>query len=316
MPAHFKSNLARASLLALVLAAPLCIAPAAHATTPAPAKATAAPAPADPAQAALQALDPTLAQAIDTALAGAQRSAEDRARDEARKPKESLAFWGFRPDMTVVEVAPGGGYWTEILAPLMSDKGTLVLASVNTNAPVGRGLADLTAKLASDPKSYGRARLAVYQPAQALPIGTPGSADLVIVSRHMHGLINNKLADNAMKMYFDALKSGGSLVIEQHRWPANKEGFGTVGVNPAFRISGYVPEALVIEAAEKAGFRLASRSELYANPKDDHDHPFGVWTLKPMAFQSANGQADANFDRAPFDAVGESDRMLLKFVKP
>jgi predicted methyltransferase len=305
--------------LALTLALPFAAAtaPAALANKPKkgkPVKVEPAP---DPAIVAMNALDPQLSAAIDAALAGAQRADADRARDQYRNPKASLAFWGFRPDMTVIEVSPGGGYWTEILAPLMSDKGTLLLGTLNTANPVGRGLANLTKMLADDPKTYGRTRLAMYMPSAAAPIAAPGSADMVLVARHLHGLANANLTDNAMKMYFDVLKSGGVLAVEQHRWPADKPGFGTIGINPQFKISGYLPEAQVIAMAEKAGFKLAGRSEINANPKDDHDHPFGVWTLPPGGWSTPNGQgSDPNFDRKPFDAVGESDRMTLRFVKP
>lgn len=270
----------------------------------------------DAVHAALAALTPELSAAIDASLAGAQRTDEDRARDVFRHPKETLAFWGVKPEMTIVEIAPGQGYWTEIIAPVMKEPGVLVLATINPDNPVGKGLADLTARLSSDP-AFARVRLTIHAPAKGLPIMAPGSTDMVILSRITHQLIRLKIAEAAFKIYFDALKSGGVLAIEQHRWPEELAGYGEAGVNPSSKISGYVKESEIVAIATAAGFRLDARSEINSNPKDTHVHPFGVWTLPPSLFNTADGKKDGEaFDSAPYVAIGESDRITLRFVKP
>lgn len=300
--------------LALPLALPLALlaAPLAHAQTakPAPAKAAAAK-PAVPANdpALTARLDPTTEALLDKALAGAHRSDEAKARDAARHPKQMLAFAGLRSDMTVVEVSPGGGYWTDILAPVLKDKGRLVLATLNPNNQVSRSFAGLVTRIAGNPDVYSATRIGLYAPSANLAIGAPGSADLVLVARHMHGLVGANLAASALKSYFDVLKPGGSLLIEAHRLPENRDRPTTM--------TGYLKQSEVIALAEAAGFKLAAASEINANPKDTADHPFGVWTLPPARWTTANGQgSDPAFDRTKYDAIGESDRMTLRFVKP
>jgi predicted methyltransferase len=291
---------------AIALALPLVLMAAAPAVAHNHGKKKAA-APADPAMTAT--LDATTSALLDTALAGAHRSADSKARDAARHPKQMLAFAGLRSDMSVIEVSPGGGYWTDILAPVLRDKGTFTLATLNPTAPVGRGFATLVTRLTSTPEVFGNVRVGQYAPSAGLPVGAPNSADLVLVARHMHGLIGRNLAAPALKSWFDVLKPGGVLLIEQHRLPENRPAPTTM--------TGYVKQSDMIKLAEAAGFRLAATSEINANPKDTADHPFGVWTLPPARWTTANGQgSDPKFDRTKYDAIGESDRMTLKFVKP
>jgi predicted methyltransferase len=167
----------------------------------------------DAVHAALAAASPEWLVAIDEALKGANRTAENPPRDAQRHPKETLVFWGLKPDMAVIEISPGGGYWTEIGAPLMKDPGTWVLAVINPDNPVRPGLAELVSKIAGNPEAYARVRLAQNAPAKGLPILPAGSADMVIVSRIMHQLVNNKVAEPALKVYFDVLKPGGILAV-------------------------------------------------------------------------------------------------------
>lgn len=255
------------------------------------------------------ALDPATEQLLDAAIAGDHRSAQDKARDVYRHPKEALAFYGLTSTMSVIEVAPGAGWWTELLAPLLRDSGKLQVAmNTNLNGPGRRGLSETLARYTADPKVYGKVELINYAPAHGGKLGADGSADMVLVFRHMHGLIGNNLAPQALKLYFDALKPGGVLAIEQHRWPdalpypERKEGWE--GAN-----SGYIKEADVIALATAAGFRLVGKSEINANPKDTRDHPRGVWNLPPVL-------RDGAVDKDKFLAIGESDRMTLKFIKP
>jgi len=192
---------------------------------------------------------------------------------------------------------------------VLRERGKLQVAmGTNLNGPGRGGLGATLTRFAAAPDMFGKVEIVNYAPSQGAKIGTDGSADMVLVMRHMHGLIGNKIAPQAMKLYFDALKPGGILAIEQHRWPAGKpypakqEAWG-------YENNGYITEADVIALATAAGFRLAGRSEINANPKDTRDWPHGVWSLKP----TLRGDEATKAARA---AIGESDRMTLKFVKP
>ena len=257
------------------------------------------------------------AQAADTALARAvaseARPAGDRARDDARHPVESLTFWGVRPGQTVIEVSPGGGYWTEILAPYAAaTKGRYVagvadLANPNISEGARKSRADFEARFANTTR-YGKVEYVGFG-ATSGPLGTPGSADLVLTARNIHNWMwAPGMLDKVMKDFNAVLKPGGILAVEEHR--SDPKPMAPDGRN------GYVSEAAVISAAEAAGFRLAARSEINANPKDTKDHPFGVWTLPPSRRSAAPGAQPApDFDRARYDAIGESDRMTLRFIK-
>ncbi|HQN49847.1 MAG TPA: methyltransferase [Phenylobacterium sp.] len=253
-------------------------------------------------------------KALDAAIAGPQRAAAHVARDPARHPAETLAFWGVKPGQKTLEISPGSGYWTEILAPYAKATGGAYSAGVadlsNPKLSEGarKGRAAFEAKYA-DAAVFGPITYVNFGPVSG-PLGAPGSLDLVITARNIHNwLWTPGVLDKAMSDFFAVLKPGGVLAVEEHRADPRPQ--------VADAKDGYVATSVVIAAAEKAGFKLAAKSEVNANPKDTKDHPFGVWTLPPSRQSSANGQpADPAFDRAKYDAIGESDRMTLRFVKP
>ncbi|MGA1376258.1 MAG: class I SAM-dependent methyltransferase [Steroidobacteraceae bacterium] len=252
--------------------------------------------------------------ALKQVMAGEWRSADDTARDAERRPLESLTFWGLKPGASVLEVQPGGGWWTRILAPYAARTGgryTATAADLNNPSlsdAARKGRADFAARYA-DEKIYGKVELVNWGPTAApLPQNT---YDFILLSRVIHGWMRSEGAlERNLASVAGSLKPGGVLAIEQHR--------GNPGPQDPKAESGYVTEAFVIAAAEKAGLRLAARSEINANSKDTKDHPFGVWTLPPTRATVAYGSgkpADPNFDRSKYDAIGESDRMTLRFVK-
>jgi predicted methyltransferase len=250
---------------------------------------------------------------LQAAVAGAQRGDAHKARDAARHPVETLTFWGLKPKQTVIEISPGSGYWTEILAPYAkATGGTYVataadLANPNLSENAKKGRAAFEAKYA-DTAKFGPIQYVGFGPVSG-PLGAPGSADIVITARNVHNWATQPgLLDKVMKDFHAVLKPGGVLAVEEHRKDPKAEATNWS--------DGYMSEKTVIAAAEKAGFKLAAKSEVNANPKDTKDHPFGVWTLPPVRQSAAPNQAaDPNFDRAKYDAIGESDRMTLKFVK-
>ena len=254
--------------------------------------------------AALAAVMPVSSFAADTALtaavASSNRPAGDKARDGARHPAASLEFWGLKPGQTVIEIAPGGGYWSEILAPYASKTHGHYIAAM------GKEGQKLPARLA-DAKTYGDIKYTVFSNSSG-PLGPAGSADLVLTARNIHDWMwTPGYAEKGMKDFYAVLKPGGILAVEDHR------------ADPRAQIGdardGYVATATVIKLATDAGFKLAAQSEINGNPKDTKDHPFGVWTLPPTRQSAPNGN-DPKFDHAKYDAIGESDRMTLRFVKP
>ncbi len=261
---------------------------------------------------------PAPAAAADAELAKAvanpARAAENRARDGYRHPAETLAFWGVKPKQTVIELSPGSGYWTEILAPYArATGGTYVTTGADLDDPAvsdgaRKGRANFEAKYA-DAGKWGPVKVVNFGP-KARPLGAPGSADVVITARNIHNFTYQPgMLDKVMGDAYAVLKPGGALAVEEHRADPRAE---TPGMT-----DGYVAVATVVAAARKAGFKLAAQSEINANPKDTKDHPFGVWTLAPSRNTAPNGQpANPAFDRTKYDAIGESDRMTLRFVKP
>jgi predicted methyltransferase len=222
--------------------------------------------------------------ALQAAIASSARPPADMARDVYRHPFETLTFWGLTPGSTIVEIEPGrGGWWRNILEPHAAATGGTYHA---VNRPLeGMGVAD-------------------------------GTADMVVVARAFHNWHRADRTGPYLAAFFKALKPGGVLAVEQHR---SAEGLNPDQTAP----TGYVPESYVIRAALAAGFVLDARSELNANPKDDHEHPYGVWTLPPTRVSAPREGVDidrptplTDAERAAFDAVGESDRMTLRFRKP
>jgi len=237
---------------------------------------------------------------LQVIVGGAQRSDAERARDRYRHPVETLAFFGVHESMTVVEIYPGGGWYTRILAPLLRDRGTLYLAARRPGVPP-RGATDaLRGELAARPDVFGKPVFTVLEKGE-YEIGPAGSADLVLTFRNIHNWMSEGEAEQVFRAMHRVLKRGGVLGVVEHRADPGPQ-------DPRAR-SGYVTEAYAIRLAEEAGFRLAARSEINANAKDTKDHPRGVWTLPP-------NYALKDVDREKYAAIGESDRMTLRFVKP
>ena len=248
--------------------------------------------------------DAVTAAAIERVLSGQHRSAGNRARDIWRHPLDTLLFFGIKPDMTVVEVWPGaGGWYTEVLAPLLAADGKLFAAQIPAdpgNAYATATLATFAAKLEARPDLYGKVAVTTLGPGGA-DIAPPGSCDLVLTFRNLHNWMNQGYAPDALAAMNRALKPGGILGIVEHRGdPAKPQ-------DPRAS-NGYVSEQYAIALIESAGFELIARSEVNANPNDTKDYEQGVWTLPPELRQG-------NRDRAKYEAIGESDRFTLKFRK-
>jgi predicted methyltransferase len=242
---------------------------------------------------------------LDTVLAGAQRSAENRARDVYRHPAQTLGFFGIEPDMVVVELWPGQGWYTEILAPWLRANGKLYAAHFPADSTAEyyqRGLAAFRQKLAAEPAVYDRVVLTELGPPEKVAIAPAGSADAVLTFRNMHNWWGQGTDAQVMQAAFAALKPGGVLGIVEHRAAPG-------ATAEQVKNSGYMTEEMVIAAAQAAGFVLEAKSEINANPRDTKDYPKGVWTLPPRL---ALGEQD----RAKYLAIGESDRMTLRFRKP
>lgn len=251
---------------------------------------------------------------LAAAVAGAWRNPADKARDKWRHPVESLTFWGLKPGATVVEFWPGAGWYTDIVAPfLAATGGKLYAANLQTGDPADPAATEIVQafrrKLDADRKLYGEVEITAFGPTSG-PVAPAGSADLVLFLRNLHNWMAAGIADKAFRDAFAALKPGGALGVEEHRAPQGD-------VQDALAADGYVQQAYVVRLAQEAGLVLDKESEINANPKDDHKHPFGVWTLPPVRLSAPRGQpADPTFDHAKYDAIGESDRMTLRFVKP
>ncbi|HEU4374021.1 MAG TPA: methyltransferase [Telluria sp.] len=241
--------------------------------------------------------------ALKTAIAGSHRSAANSARDAARHPYETLTFFGIAPTMTVVELTPEGGWYTEILAPYLREKGTLIGAGEAVK-PENRYGTMFMKKLNSNAAVYDKVRVGVFEPPTTYAIAPANSVDMVLTFRNFHNWI--ELGDEPLqvmlKSIYTVLKPGGVFGVVDHRLPVSM-------TQDAKASSGYLHEAYVIKMVERAGFRLAAKSEVNANPKDNAQHKRGVWSLPPTL-------ADKDGDRAAYLAIGESDRMTLKFVKP
>jgi predicted methyltransferase len=281
---------------------------AATSTPPASAAAAAAPQPADtPTEAAASAVQATPASDIDRVLAGDWRDPANAARDIWRHPRETLEFFGVSADQRVLEISPGRGWYTEILVPLLRESGHYLGAiSSPAAAPDERVReyftkqnADLRAKFAARPDVYGQPELREIDAARP-DFGPPGSFDTVLTFRNVHNWLSAGTADAMFKGFFDVLKPGGVLGVVEHR---------ATGDVPPGDQSGYVGQDQVIALARAAGFELEASSEINANPADTKDHEAGVWSLPPSLRLGDK-------DRDKYLAIGESDRMTLRFRKP
>lgn len=244
--------------------------------------------------------------ALADAIAAPQRTEAFRARDAYRHPQETLTFFEVQPTMTVVEIWPGGGWYTEILAPYLRDRGQYIAAgfALTEKSPgyQGKSMISFVEKLRADPARYGKVGFTAMGPPESWSIAPPNSADRVLTFRNVHNWIDGGFAPEVFKAMFMALKPGGVLGVVEHR--------ALPGTSiEQMKDSGYVTEAEVQRLALEAGFRFESASEVNANPRDSKDYPKGVWTLPPRL-------ALADKDREKYLAIGESDRMTLRFVKP
>jgi predicted methyltransferase len=242
--------------------------------------------------------------ALARAIAAPHRSPANVARDAYRHPLETLAFFGVREDSVVVEILPGSaGYYMEILAPHLRQKGLYVAASRDA-AAAPQYLADhakLLARLEAEPQLYGKVVVTQFN-AGLHEIAPPGSADFVLTFRNLHNWVERNEVEGALRAFYRALKPGGVLGVVDHR--------GRTDLSQEAQMkSGYLRQDYAVALIEKAGFRLAAASEANANPKDTKDHPAGVWTLPPTYRLKDQ-------DRDKYRAIGESDRFTLKFVKP
>lgn len=249
------------------------------------------------------------AGALEAAVGSAKRTPDYVQRDGARHPVQTLRFFGIRPEMTVVEIWPGGGWYTEILAPLLREQGHYYAAHFPADSDskyYREARASFDAKLRADPALYDRVSVTTFDPPRRVDIAPAGSVDLVLTFRNVHNWYMRGGGDErvvaAFKAMYVALKPGGVLGVVDHRLPAGRP----LSDQEA---SGYLREDYVIQMAQRAGFELAARSEINANPRDDANHPEGVWTLPPTLRLGDK-------DRERYLAIGESDRMTLKFVKP
>jgi len=237
-------------------------------------------------------------------LAGEHRTEEERARDAHRHPEETLAFFGLEPDMRIVEIWPGRGWYTAVLAPLVRDRGQLIAATMDPADRTFRGrfAREFRQKMAADPTLYGQVETSVLFPGN-FEFAAEGSADMVLTFRSIHNWIRwGGYEQEAFHAMARALRTGGILGVVQHRAPE--------GADPGeWAERGYVPEAYVVELAQNAGLILVGQSEVNANPRDEKTYPNGVWSLPPT-------YRGGDEDRERFTDIGESDRMTLKFQKP
>ena len=251
---------------------------------------------------------------IAAAVAGDWRLPADKARDPWRHPIETLEFWGLKPGHTVIEFWPGAGWYTDILAPFLAQtNGALYAAHLQVADPPDPAACDVVEayrrRLSERPRLYGDVQITAFGPTSGA-VAPAGSADLALFLRNLHNWMAAGLTEKAFQDAFLALKPGGVLGVEEHRARPGE-------VPDVLADDGYVDQALAIKLGQEAGFQFAGSSEINANPKDTKDHPFGVWTLPPVRRSSPRGEPDdPTFDHAPYDAIGESDRMTLKFVKP
>lgn len=245
-----------------------------------------------------------MSSSIDQVLAAPERPQADRDRDIWRHPRQTLMFFGLRSNMTVVELDPGTGWYLQVLAPLLRERGRYI-AALPPVSPQQRGAMRererLEAVIASRPQVLDRIQRAPFDPGVS-PIAPDNSVDLIVTFRSLHNWMGQDKAAAVFADVFRALKPGGVLGIVEHRGNPQQP------QDPKAR-SGYVSEATAMRLIESAGFRLIATSEINANPRDTKDHPRGVWNLPPTLI-------DGDKDRARYMAIGETDRFTFKFIKP
>lgn len=242
---------------------------------------------------------------LNQAIGGKHRSAEHKARDKYRHPQQTLEFFDVKNNMTVVEIWPGGGWYTEILAPYLKDNGKLVAAhfSPDTELPYHKNTVEqFIDKLKAQPKLYGKVKISVLQPPNLLQIAPDESVDRILTFRNVHNWMKDDQAAIVFKSMYNALKPGGILGVVEHRSNHLKPD------DPKAE-SGYVSEDYVIALARNAGFEFLAKSDINANNKDTKDYPGGVWALPPALKLKDK-------DRKKYLSIGESDRMTIKFIKP
>lgn len=249
----------------------------------------------------------SLREAFAAAAVGEHRSAANIARNQYRHPAETLDFFGIKPGMTVMEITPGGMWYTEILAPALNGRGNFIVAGYDTSVSGQseyryRQQAAMEKRFSEQPELYGEVSIVKFSPPDSVALGEDNSVDVIVTFRNFHGWLRGGIAQSNLQAFFDVLKPGGTLGLVQHRTDKMAE-------LPSGRINGYVTEQAIIELAENVGFELDAKSEINANPKDSRDHPQGVWTLPPSLRLGEQ-------DRDKYLAIGESDRMTLRFRKP
>lgn len=246
---------------------------------------------------------PISAQQYASVLAGSWRDPANSARDGYRHPQQTLEFFGLSAKQSVIEVTPGGGWYSEVLAPLLKDHGHYIAAvqAANSSAYARTSKENLKKKFAADPARYGKAELVEFDP-KAPVFGKPASVDTVLTFRNVHNWVLAGTDEATFSAFYKVLKPGGVLGVVDHR---AKDGASLDDI----KHSGYLTTAYVVKLATDAGFKLEGKSEVNANPKDTKDYPDGVWTLPPALKLGEQ-------DKARYMAIGESDRMTLRFVKP
>lgn len=257
----------------------------------------------------------TIDELLDAAIHGDHRDQANTQRDQYRHPKETLQFLGLQPEMTVVEIWPGRGWYSEILAPVVRHKGILYIAGFGTTADRTpdwqKGMhKEFMEKLESRPDVYDHVVVTELSVPERTTIAPPGSVDMVLTFRNVHNWMKGGYAEEMFNVFARTLKSGGILGIVEHRAKP-----GTT-IEDMIK-SGYVTEDYIIKLAEQTGFEFIAKSEINANPSDDTVHPKGVWTLPPTLrlCKNMNNEDEKNKCFAKYRSIGESDRMTLKFRK-